>query len=332
MIDKNIAPSNFLTGKDLIRASKRFAVDNKTKSWFHILSTTLFLILAFLGSYYSVYMSLKIVFSVLSGLFIVKFFVIYHDYQHGAILKKSTWAKPIMTFFGIFVLAPKNVWKRTHDHHHNNNSKLSNSGIGSYPLLSKEDFENLSTKRKFIYLATRHPLTIFFGYLTLFIFDFNIRSVFTNPIKHWDSVAALAVHISIGYLLFTFGGVSALLLSWIMPFFIANGLGAYLFYAQHNFPGATFEDNKNWKYTEAALHSTSFIKMNPVLSWFTGNIGYHHVHHVNHHIPFYKLKTAMRQMPELQNPVVTTLHPRDIVACLKLKVWDPDKGEMTGLS
>jgi len=330
-MNKDTDITTHLTGKDLILSSKRFAVDDKAKSWYYVFSTMLFFFLAFLGTYYNFHLGLKLVFSVIFGMFIVKFFVIFHDYQHRAILKKSKLAKLIMVVFGIFVLAPTNVWKRTHDHHHNNNSKLSSSGIGSYPLLSREDFEHLSPKHRFQYLATRHPVTIFLGYLTLFIFDFNIRSILKNPIKHWDSVTALVLHISIGYIIYSFGGVNALIISWILPFMIANGLGAYLFYAQHNFPGATFENNKNWKYTHAALNSTSFIVMNPVLNWFTGNIGYHHVHHVNHHIPFYNLKTAMRQMPELQNPKITTLRPGDIMACLKLKVWDPDKGQMTGI-
>jgi len=320
-----------LKGKELILFSKQFAVDVRWKSWLHVISTAIFLITAFLGTYFSPHLALKAAFSVLFGLFIVKFFVIYHDFQHRAIFEKSPLADMIMAVFGIFVLAPTNVWKRTHDHHHNNNSKLSNSGIGSYPLLSKEDYYQLSSKLKFRYLATRHPVTILLGYLTLFIYDFNIRSILKNPVQHWDSVVALLFHFGFGYFLFYIGGVSTLMLSWVIPFMIANGMGSYLFYAQHNFPGATFKDNKTWNYTGAALESTSYIKMNPVLAWFTGNIGYHHVHHVNHHIPFYKLKLAMRQMPELQKPKITTLHPRDVIACLKLKVWDPEKGKMTGL-
>jgi omega-6 fatty acid desaturase (delta-12 desaturase) len=324
-------PAGELKRRDLILFSKKYAVDETSKSWMQVLSTFLFLAVTFLATYFAPHWSLKLLSSVLFALFIVKFFVIYHDYQHRAILKKSKLARFIMVVFGIFVLAPTNVWKRTHDHHHNNNSKLSNSGIGSYPLLSKEDYYQLSSKHKFKYLATRHPLTIFLGYFTLFIFDFNIRSILKNPVHHWDSVLALLFHISVGIALFYLGGVSALVFSWMLPFFFANGLGSYLFYAQHNFPGATFADAKNWQYTDAALQSTSYIKMNRAMSWFTGYIGYHHVHHINHHIPFYKLKQAMREMPELQKPKITTLHPRDIIACVRLKVWDPAKGEMTGL-
>ena len=324
-------PKKLLTGKELILASKKYAVEDRQKSWFYTLSTLAFLILAFVGTTLDYHWAIKLVFSLVSGLFIVKFFVIYHDYLHGAILRKSKVADWIMTIFGIFVLAPKTIWKRTHDHHHQNNSKLSSGGIGSYPLVSKEKFYRLSSKQRFTYLAARHPLTIFAGYITLFIFDFNVGSIVKSPKNHWDSLIALVFHFAAAGLIYYFGGLGALFFSWLLPFILAHGLGSYLFYAQHNFPGAVFAENKDWDYAEAAIQSTSFLVMNPVLNWFTGNIGYHHVHHINHRIPFYRLKETMAEMPELQTPVTTTLRPSDMIACLKLKVWDPAKGKMVGL-
>ncbi len=324
-------PSEPLSRRELVLESRKFAVEDVKKSWYHTISTLILLLLSFAASYYAFHWSLKAGFSVITGLLMIKFFVIYHDYQHEAILKNSKLGKLIMTIFGIFILAPPNIWKRTHDHHHNNNSKLSNSGIGSYPLLSKIEFQKLTKKEKLKYLAARHPLTIFCGYITLFILDFNVKSIVISPKKHWDSFIALIVHVAIGVAIYNFGGVSALFLTWIIPFVIANGIGSYLFYAQHNFPDATFKNNKEWDYFKAAIDSTSFLVMNPVMNWFTGNIGYHHVHHVNHNIPFYRLKEAMKQIKELQNPKTTTLKPKDIYACLRLKVWDSELGKMTAL-
>src|SRR5439155_7141085 len=103
-----------------------------------------------------------------------------------------------------------------------------------------------------------------------------------------------------------------------------TALGSYLFYAQHNFPGARFQEGDAWDYTAAALTGSSYIAMNPVLRWFTGNIGYHHVHHLNAGIPFYRLPEAMAQMEELQSPGVTTLSPLGVYRCLRLKLWDPE--------
>lgn len=325
------APNKLRTGKELILASKEYAVEDRRKSWLHTLSTLALLVLAFLGTTIDFHWTQQLFFSVVSGLLIVKLFVIYHDYLHGAILRNSKAADWIMTLFGIFVLAPKTIWRRTHDHHHHNNSKLSSGGIGSYPLVSKEKFHRLSSKQRFAYLAARHPLTIFAGYITLFVYDFNVRSIIKSPKNHWDSAVALIIHFAVAGLIFYFGGLSALFFSWLLPFILAHGLGSYLFYAQHNFPGATFAENRDWDYANAAIQSTSFLVMNPVMNWFTGNIGYHHVHHINHRIPFYRLKEAMDEMPELQNPNTTTLHPSDVIACLKLKVWDPARGKLVGL-
>ena len=320
-----------LKGRDLILDSIKYTEENRFKSWYHTILTLFLLVFSLAATVYNFHWSLKLFFSVITGLLIVKFFVIYHDYLHEAILKKSKLANIIMTIFGIFVLAPTNIWRRTHNHHHNNNSKLSNHGTGSFPLLSREGYYKLSRKEQLIYLAARHPLTIFFGYITLFILDFNVKSVFISPKKHWDSLISLLVHFAIGLAFYQSGGVSALFLSWIIPFFIANGMGAYLFYAQHNFPGAIFKENKDWDYSDAAIQSTSFLVMNPIMNWFTCDIGYHHVHHVNHNIPFYRLREAMNNMPELQHPKTTTLKIRDVVACLKITVWDSEKEQMTSL-
>jgi len=132
---------------------------------------------------------------------------------------------------------------------------------------------------------------------------------------------ALVVHALLIATLLSFG-LDALILHLLVPAAISAAVGAYLFYAQHNFPDAHIQPSEDWDYVTAALRSSSYMKMNPVLAWLTGNIGYHHVHHLNHHIPFYRLPETMAAMPELQNPGTTTLRPHDVAACLRLKLWD----------
>ena len=126
-------------------------------------------------------------------------------------------------------------------------------------------------------------------------------------------------------------GTTILFVGWIIPFTITFGIGAYLFYCQHNFPGATFRENQDWTYDNAALSSTSYMKMNQIMHWFTGNIGYHHIHHLNSRIPFYKLKQVMKDMPELNNVQTTSWSIRDMIACFRLKVWDADQQKMIPL-
>ena len=92
-----------------------------------------------------------------------------------------------------------------------------------------------------------------------------------------------------------------------------------------------FRENEEWAYEKAALESSSFMKMNPVMNWLTANIGYHHIHHLNSRIPFYRLPEVMKDIPELQHPKITSLSLKDIMACLKLKVWDKEQGKMVGV-
>jgi omega-6 fatty acid desaturase (delta-12 desaturase) len=255
-------------------------------------------------------------------------FVIYHDHQHHAILNSSKTAEFIMYWFGIYILAPTSIWKRSHDFHHKHNSKLHVSDVGSFPTITKEEYEALSSSDKFKYLAARHPINILVGYITIFMFSFCVNSIVKSPKKHWDCGYALIIHFAFGAFLVVNGGVVALLLTLVLPHLIACMLGCYLFYVQHNFPGASFKLRENWSYDFAATHSSSFFKMNPVMNWFTGNIGFHHVHHLNSRIPFYRLEEAMNAIPELQNVQVTTFSPRCVYSALRLKVWDPESDQL----
>src|SRR5471030_3184003 len=108
----------------------------------------------------------------------------------------------------------------------------------------------------------------------------------------------------------------------LLPMAVAAAMGGYVFYAQHSFPGIRILPDEEWTHYRAALVSSSYLRLGPVLRWFTGNIGFHHVHHLNSLIPFYLLPQAMAAVPELQHPTVTTLKPRDIMACFRANLWD----------
>jgi omega-6 fatty acid desaturase (delta-12 desaturase) len=152
-----------------------------------------------------------------------------------------------------------------------------------------------------------------------------------HPRQHADAALALLVHAALVAALAVFAP-AVLLWSLVVPLGLATALGSYLFYAQHNFPGAHFQQEGERDHAVAALARSSFIPMNAVLRWFTGNIGYHHVHHLNACIPFYRLPEAMSALKELQSPGVTTLNPRDVYRCLPLKLWDPGRQCMVGFA
>lgn len=319
-------------GHELIHATKKFAADHTGKSWWCILSTGTLMLAALAVALWPLAWPIRLLGSVLAGLLVLRMFVIYHDQQHLAILPKSKLAEGLMCLFGICALSPTSIWRSSHNYHHNHNSKLRSAHIGSFPIMTKAQYLKSSRRTRFNYLFMRHPLTILFGYLFVFLHGMCIYPFFNNPRKHFDCLIAFCVHVGIGTALFVFAGWPGLFFGQLLPGFIAYAIGSYLFYAQHNFPGVTFNDKAGWTYEKAALESSSFLKTNPIMAWFTANIGYHHIHHLNARIPFYRLPEALKGIPELQNPRTTSLSPVDVFRCLRLKVWDVEAQRMIPLS
>jgi len=311
--------------------TKAFAKDRPWTSWWTILSTTALLGVAAAGTLPLLPVALRVACCLLTGLLTVRLFVIFHDQQHRAILPKSRVAEIYMRVYGMLVLCPSSIWRSSHDYHHAHNSKLRSAYIGSYPIMTREQYLHSTTGQRITYLFMRHPLTILFGYLVVFLVGMVLLPLFRSPRKHYDCLLALALHLALIATLLTVFGWFTLLLTLIIPLLIGSALGAYLFYAQHNFPGVVFKDRGGWTYEGAALESSSFLKTNPVMAWFTANIGYHHIHHLNHRIPFYRLPETYRAIPELRQAKTTSLHPLEIFRCLRLKVWCVETQRMVGV-
>ncbi len=319
------------TGKELIFATKPYAADSPGRSWWYFLSTAFLLAVSLAGTLWNFHWAGKIVCSVFAGLLILRLFVIYHDQQHQAILPHSRLAEGLMRIFGILVLSPSSIWQSSHNHHHTHNSKLRGSHIGSFPIMTKAQYVKSSAAKRFEYLFMRHPLTILFGYPIVFVYGMCLSPFVTNLRAHYDCFIAFVLHFVIAATLTWFLGWPALLLTQVIPHFIASAIGTYLFYAQHNFPGVSFNDNAGWTYEKAAMESSCYIKTGPLWAWFTANIGYHHIHHLNARVPFYRLPEVFTEIPELNTPKTTSLHPVEIIRCLRLKVWDVEAQQMVSL-
>ncbi len=308
-----------------------FAKDDPRKSWWFVLSSLALFGAALAGTSWLLPLPVRIASSVLAGFLMMRLFVIYHDQQHNAILSRSTAAELLMKVFGILAVTPSSVWRSSHNHHHKHNSKLRGSDIGSFPIMTKDQFARSTRRQRVAYLFVRHPLTILFGYVFMFLFGMCLNPFINYPRRHVDCLVALLVHLAIGAGLVVYGGWTALLLTLVVPFFITYAVATYFFYAQHNFPGVSFRDQGGWTFEKAAMESSSFMRTGAVMGWFTANISYHHIHHLNARIPFYRLPEAMRGISELQSPKTTSLHPADVWRCLRLKVWDVEAQRMVGV-
>ncbi|MDO9280276.1 MAG: fatty acid desaturase [Pseudomonadota bacterium] len=314
-------------GPELVRASSPYAREERGRSW-----SLLAITLAVYGSFVAMAAAapiwpLRLLGSVLAGLTIVRLFIFFHDYAHGAILQSRA-GKAVMPLIGYWTLSAPSVWRQTHDYHHKNTAKIVGASIGSYPIVTVDMWRLMTPGQRRDYRLVRHPLNMMFGYVTVFILGMCGAAFLRAPRVHWHGLLSLVIHFGIMGLVGALYGADVAVFAVLIPQFLASGLGSYLFYAQHNFPSMQLRGRRDWEYSFAALHSSSMFDMGPVLHWFTGNIGYHHVHHLNHRIPFYRLPEAMAALPELQDPGRTSWRPSDVMACLRLKVWDPAKGRM----
>ncbi len=333
--DKCLPPRS---DKELFEATLPFAEESRMRSWWCVGSTFSALVAALIAAALVSWWPLRAAASVFGGLLLVRAFILFHDFHHGSLLRKSRLANALFLFYGLVALTPPRNWRHSHNFHHANVGKpivsddseysFLTSDVGSFPLVTTDKWQRASTLQKIHYRVTRHVLTIVLAYATVFFGSLCLIPLLQSPRKNWESVLSLLTHAGFIAGLWIFAGWSVLFFSFLLPFTIAGMVGAYLFFAQHNFEGMRVVPIEEWNHYRGSLESSSYLKLGPVMSWFTGNIGYHHVHHVNSRIPFYRLPEAMAAIPELQQPFITTLRPRDVLGCLRLNLWDSQKQQL----
>ena len=330
--DKNFKelPDNPRSGRELYTATVPYTKEVVAKSWFMTISTLVIIALSLLFAVVAPWWPLQVAASVFGGMCMVRGFAIFHDYMHGSILRNSWLAKGLFNSYGALMLTPPSVWRKNHNYHHAHVGKTSESYYGSVLTKTTDDWDEMSLLERLKYRLIRNPLTIVFGYITVLLYCFCIEPLIVNLRKHWDSVVVIALHLTLILVFYSFLGVAATVYGYLLPLWVASAVGAYLFYVQHNWEGMRYLPEDDWNYFDAAVHSSSYLKLGPVMRWFTANIGYHHIHHLNSKIPFYRLPEAMAGIPELQNPSTITIHPRDILASLRLKLWDVHANKMVG--
>ena len=307
-------------------------------SWWYTLSTFFILGALLAGAAFAPWWPLRLVLSVVSGLVLVRAFVIYHDFMHGAIHRGSVLGKIVYYPFGWIALTPPRYWRFSHNYHHAHVSKplthdgstfsLLTESVGAMPLMTTDMWHRATTAQRWKYRIIRHPVTMLCAYVTVFFFSISLLPALSNPRRYWDGALAVLIHVTLFVATWWLFGFSTVLFAILIPSTIASCLGAYLFFAQHNFEDLQILSAQNWTHFDASLESSSFMKLGPIGNWLTANIGYHHVHHLNALIPFYRLPEAMRCIPELREPLTTTLRLRDVVKCLRLSLWDEQTNQL----
>jgi acyl-lipid omega-6 desaturase (Delta-12 desaturase) len=289
--------------RELLLATRPFTVEDRARS---VRATAVtFAVLAACATAAAWDSPARSFFAVVEGLVIVRAFCLFHDFQHGALLRGSTAARAMFWCFGELILVPPSVWRETHNYHHAHTAQAVGSHIGSYPFMPERIYRALDARRRFAYRAARHPLTIALALLTVFLFGMCVKPFVRAPRRHFSALLSVLAVGGLALAAHAAGRFDVFVFAWLVPMAIAAALG------------------ETWTYSGAALDSSSYLELGPVMRWFTANIGYHHVHHLNAAIPFYRLPEAMEAIPELQSPGRTSLAPRDVAACLRI-VTAPD--------
>lgn len=314
--------------RELLLATRPFAIERVATSWWHVSSTYVLMIGSLTMAGLLDGWPLRAACAILGGLAMVRAFITYHDFMHGAILRQSRAAAVLFRVYAAFALTPMRSWAKTHNYHHGHVGQLSAVGIGAFPIISTRMWRESSRAQRLRYRATRHPLIVLFGYVTVFAFSICLLPLLRDPREYWDSAVSLLAHGSLVALLWIVGGFDTAFFVILLPMTIAATLGSYLFFAQHSFKLMYVSSPEAWSFYRAALQSSSYMRLNRVMQWFAGNIGYHHIHHLNVRIPFYRLPEAMAAIPELQSPITTSLAPRDIIDCFRASLWDEGRQRM----
>jgi omega-6 fatty acid desaturase (delta-12 desaturase) len=259
--------------------------------------------------------------------FLLRTFILFHDCAHGSLMpskRANAWVGKVL---GILVFSAFASWRHSHAVHHATAGDLERRGVGDVPTLTVAEYRALSRRRRLGYRLFRNPLVMFgVGPLLAMVLLPRLPSRSSRP-RILRSVIGtdIALAVFIGLLCLLIGWQDYLLVQ--MPTILLSGsVGVWLFYVQHQFEDTYWQSGESWSYEDAALQGSSYLKLPKVLQFFTGNIGFHHVHHLSARIPNYNLQRAHEDNPVCHK--VPTISLWDGLRAVRLKLWDESRGRL----
>ncbi|MEK3885799.1 fatty acid desaturase [Paenibacillus sp. PL2-23] len=290
-----------------------------------MINTLLPLAVLWAAAYYSLSVSywLTLAFAVGASFFVIRSFIIFHDCCHGSFFKNKRANDIVGNLTGVLTLVPYEQWKNSHAIHHATSSNLDKRGVGDLWILTVDEYASASWSTKLAYRLYRHPL-IMFGIGPIFVFALQYRFNRKGARRkekintYYMNAMIIAFYAFMCWAI----GWEAFLLVQGPVFYISGVLGVWLFYVQHQFEDSYFEHDKEWSYVQAAVDGSSYYKLPKLLQWLTGNIGFHHVHHLSPKVPNYYLEQAHDAVPPLHK--ATTITIWQSLESLKFRLWDEE--------
>jgi len=268
-----------------------------------------------------------LVIAVLAGLLLMRTFIIFHDCCHGSFFKSRLANQAWGFITGILTFTPFWNWRWAHNVHHATSGNLKRRGIGDVWTMTLSEYQKTGKYRRLAYRLFRNPF-VMFGIGPLYLFLVTMR--FSNPgspareRRNVMITNILILMIITGFSLVI--GLRTYIMIQIPVLFTAGMVGIWLFYIQHQFEEAYWKEDEDWNLNDSALSGSSYYKLPGLLQWISGNIGFHHIHHLRPRIPNYHLEACNEAIPAFRNIQPMTI--RRSLKSLKLNLWDEETQRM----
>jgi omega-6 fatty acid desaturase (delta-12 desaturase) len=268
----------------------------------------------------------------LAGLFGMRCFIIFHDAGHGSFFRSQRANDIIGIITGIITFTPYYAWRHSHAVHHATSGDLDRRGVGDIWTLTYEEYQKLPLWKRIFYRVYRNP---FFIFVVGPVIDFvvlqrlpwvnaSIKAREKNSVT-WTNLALLGIVIVASLTI----GLKAYVLVQLPIIAFAASFGVWLFYIQHQYENVYWERHEEWDFATAALYGSSYFAMPRILQWFTGNIGFHHIHHLSPRIPNYRLEDCHNEN-EMFRQIAPLSWRESLKSTFIIRVWDEDRHKMIG--
>jgi acyl-lipid omega-6 desaturase (Delta-12 desaturase) len=289
----------------------------------------------YLIMWYLMYRSLEysywitLLLSVVASGFLIRIFIIFHDCGHRSFFASKRANNIVGMIMGIMAFTPFYKWHQQHWIHHSTSGNLDKRGVGDVWTMTLEEYQKSSAKDRFFYRAFRNPFIMFtLGPILVVFFQNRITTKAETKIAKRNVYFTNIIILVIAALMSLLIGLKAFLLIQLPIILIGHSMGLWLFYIQHQFDDVSWERDNKWDYKISAIKGSSFLKLPAVLQWFTGNIGYHHVHHLSSRIPNYNLEKCHKENEIFSE--VKTIVLFSTFRALTLGLWDEANRRMVG--
>lgn len=313
-----------MSSADLARTLLRYRDPDLRRALFEICVTVVPLVLLWGLMWLSLDVSywLTLVLAAPTAGFMVRLFIIQHDCGHGAFFRHRAANAWLGRVLGVFTLTPFDYWKQNHAIHHGTASNLDRRGIGDIDTLTVAEYRSRSPRGRFLYRLYRSaPVMFVIG--PAYMFFLQHRLPFYQMREGWRPwVSTMATNLAIVLLalgMIWLVGLKPFLLVHLPVMALAASMGVWLFYVQHQFEDVLWARGSDWAHHDAAMLGSSHYDLPAPLRWLSGNIGIHHIHHLNSRIPYYRLPQVLKNHPELK--AVSRLTLRDSIRTARLSLW-----------